>query len=209
MARRFQLHRATKRVDGTDRVNERVPVVEGDLDLKPFDTARVLLQLPYFDRLKLIARHRRPACEVGRQQVLRRRDKLAAVPEADRVAVPGMCAVDVAVLLTDINTPYARPVIVDHVRLIRQVDELVRVRLKQPARVTWRLAVGQAIILDLTQLLLLAPALLVGSFVCRRQHSFANLTLESGSRRLDEHLHVGVARGYPQTVPAWNGGERS
>src|SRR5215510_840360 len=105
-----------------------------------------------------------------------------------------MRAVHVLVLLTDVDASYPRPVIVDHVRLLRQVDEFVRIGLEQPPRIAWRLAVSQTIILNFAKLLLLAPALLVGSFVWRRQHAFTNLTLESGSRRVDEHIHVGVAR---------------
>ena len=155
---------------------------------------------------ELIARHRRPAREVGRQQILRVRDELVAVPEPDRVAVPGMRAVHVLVLLTDVDASYPRPVIVDHVRLVRQVDELVRVGLEQPPRIAGRLAVRQTIVLDFAELLLLAPALLVGVFVRRRQHALANLA--GKSRRIDEHVHVGIAGGHPQAVPARHGGDR-
>src|SRR5262249_43553619 len=65
MAGRFEFLRATKRIDGVDRFDERVLVVERDLNLEPLDVVRVLFQLPCFDRLELIARHRRPAREVG------------------------------------------------------------------------------------------------------------------------------------------------
>ena len=152
---------ATKRVDGADRLDERVAIVERDLHLEPLDAAGILLELPRFDRLELIARHRRPAREVGRQQILRVRDELVAVPESDRVAEPGVRAVDVLVLLADVDAADSRAEIVDQVRLLRQIDELVRVRLEQPARIADRLAVGETIVLDLAQLRLLAPALLV------------------------------------------------
>src|SRR2546422_11273795 len=111
-----------------------------------------------------------------------------------------MRAVHVLVLLTDIDASDSRTEIVDHVRLLRQVDELVRVRLEQPPRIAWRFAVGETIVLDFAKLLLLEPALLVSGFVWWRQHAFANLALESGSRRIDEHIHVGVAGGHPQAV---------
>ena len=74
--------------------------------------------------------------------------ELVAVPEADRVAVPGMRAVNVVVLLTDTDATDTRTEIVDQVRLLRQVDELVRIRLEQEARKARRLAVGQPIVLD-------------------------------------------------------------
>ena len=89
---------------------------------------------------------------------------------------------------------------------MRQVDELVRVRLEQPSRIAGRLAVGQAIVLDLAQLLLLAPSLFVGRFVRRRQHALANLAGKSG--RVDENVHVGVAGSHPQAVPARYGRDR-
>ncbi len=108
-----------------------------------------------------------------------------------------MRAVHVLVFLADVDASYPRPVIVDEVRLLRQVDELVRVGLEQPSRITGRLAVGETIVLHFAKFLLLAPTLLVGGFVWRRQHAFANLALESGSRRIDEHIHVGVAGGHP------------
>src|SRR5205823_7329717 len=90
MAGRFEFLCAAKRVDGADGLDERELVVERDLNLEPLDAARVLLQLPCFDRLELIARHRRPAREVGRQQIPRAGDQLVAVPKTNRVAVPGM-----------------------------------------------------------------------------------------------------------------------
>src|SRR5438128_4829409 len=119
-----------------------------------------------------------------------------------------MRAVYVLVLLADIDAPDSRTEIVDHVRLLRQVDELVRVRLEQPPRIAWRFAVGETIVLDFAKLLLLEPALLVSGFVWWRQHAFANLALESGSRRIDEHIHVGVTGGHPQAVPTRHGRER-
>src|SRR5262245_22660654 len=112
-----------------------------------------------------------------------------------------MRAIHVLVLLTDIDASYPRPVIVDHVRLLRQVDELVRVGLEQPTRIAWRLAMSQTIVLDFAKLLLLAPALLVGGFVWRRQHAIVNLALESRSGRVNEHIHVGVSCGDPQAIP--------
>src|SRR3989442_13913875 len=119
-----------------------------------------------------------------------------------------MRAVHVLVLLTDIDASDSRTVIVDHVRLLRQVDELVRVRLEQPPRIAWRLAVGETIVLDFAKLLLLPPALLVSGFVWWSQHAFANLALESGSRRINEHIHVGVTGGPPQAAPPRGGNER-
>src|SRR5262249_43732582 len=153
MAGRFEFLRATKRVDGADGFDEGVLIVERDLHFEPLDAARVLFQLPCFDRLELIARHRRPAREVGRKQILRAGDELVAVPETIRVAVPGMRAVYVLVFLSDVDTPYPRPVIVDEVRLLRQVDELVRVGLEQPSRIADRLAVGETIVLHFAKLL--------------------------------------------------------
>src|SRR2546423_5928770 len=102
-----------------------------------------------------------------------------------------MRAVHVLVLLADIDAPDSRTEIVDHVRLLRQVDELVRVRLEQPPRIAWRVAVGGTIGFDFAQLLLLEPALLVSGFVWWRQHAFANLSLESRSRRIAAHIPVG------------------
>src|SRR5262245_63099880 len=119
-----------------------------------------------------------------------------------------MRAIHVLVLLTNIDASDPRTVVVDHVRLLRQVDELVRVRLEQPPRIAWWLAMGKTIVLDLAKVLLLPPALLVGCFVCRCAHAFANLTLESRSWRVDEHVHVGVAGRHPQTVPTRHGSER-
>src|SRR5262249_54364669 len=104
-----------------------------------------------------------------------------------------MGPVFILVLLADIDASYSRPVIVDHVRLLRQVDELVRVGFKQPSRIAYRLAIGQTIVLHFAQLLLLTPAFLVGRFVWRRQHACANLALETRSWGLNEHIHVGVA----------------
>ena len=82
----------------------------------------------------------------------------------------------------------------------------MRVRLQQPPRISRRLAVGQTIVLDLAQFLLLPPALLVGRFIGRRQHIRPNLAGKSW--RVDEHVHVGVAGGHPQPVPARHGRER-
>src|SRR5206468_360102 len=113
--------------------------------------------------------------------------------KTNRVAVPGMRAIYVLVLLTDVNAPYPRPIVVDHVRLLRQVDELVRIGLEQPPRIAWRLAMGQTIVLDFAKFLLLAPTFLVGGFVCRRQNAFTNLAGEP--RRVDEHIHVRIAGG--------------
>jgi hypothetical protein len=87
-----------------------------------------------------------------------------------------------------------------------QVDELVRVRLEQEPRVPWRLAVRQAVVLDLAQFLLLTPALPVGAFIGWRQHTGANLA--GKSRRVDERVHVGIAGGHPQAIPARHGRER-
>src|SRR6266481_8591518 len=112
-----------------------------------------------------------------------------------------MRAVHVLVLLADIDAPDSRTVIVDHVRLLRQVDELVGVRLEQPSRIAWRLAVGETIVLDFAKLLLLAPALLVSGFVWWRQHAFANLALEPGSRRIDHHIQVTFTGRHPSPVP--------
>ena len=117
-----------------------------------------------------------------------------------------MRTVHVLVFLTEVDTSYPRPVIVDHVRLVRQIDELVRVGLEQPSRIARRLAVGQTVVLDFAKLLLLAPALLVGGFVCRRQHAFANLAGEP--RRVDKHIHVRVPGCHPQAVPARHRSER-
>ena len=100
------------------------------------------------------------------------RDEPVAVPESDGVAVPGVRAVHVLVLLADVDAADRRPEVVDQVRLVRQVDELVRVRLEQKPRIPGRLAVGQAIVLDLAQLLLLTPALPIRRFVGRRQHAW-------------------------------------
>ncbi len=53
MAGRFEFLRAAKRVDGADGFDERVLVVERDLDLEPLDAARVLLQLPWSRRTRI------------------------------------------------------------------------------------------------------------------------------------------------------------
>jgi hypothetical protein len=103
MAGRFELLAAAERVDGVHGFDEGVAIVEGDLHFEPLDVAGILLELPRLDRLELIARHRRPACEVGGQQILRVRDEFVAVPESDRVAVPGVRAVDVLVFLADVD----------------------------------------------------------------------------------------------------------
>src|SRR5438094_7056448 len=115
MAGCFEFLRATKRIHRTDGFDERVLVVKRDLNLKPLDAARILLQFPYFHGLELIARHRRPAREIGRQQILRTRDELVAVPETNRVTEPGMRSVHVLVFLTDVDTSYSWPVIIDEV----------------------------------------------------------------------------------------------
>src|SRR5215211_6779495 len=162
MAGRLELLAAAERVDG-------------DLYLEPFDVARVLLELPRFDRFELIAGHRRPPREVGGQQVLRVRDEPIAIPEPDRVPEPGMRAEHVLVLLADVNAADRRSEVVDQVRLVWQVDELVRVRLEQPARIPDRLAVGQAIVLDLAELLLLTPALSIRRLIGRGQHAGTHL----------------------------------
>jgi hypothetical protein len=62
------------------------------------------------------------------------------------------------VILVDVDAADAGAEVVDQVRLLRQVDELVRVRLEQPARIAGRLAVGEPMLLNLTQLLLLRSA---------------------------------------------------
>src|SRR5262249_24745511 len=139
MAGRFELFSATKRINSADRFDECEFVVERDLNLEPLDSARILLQLPRFNRLELIARHWRPAREVGWQQIFRARNKFVAVPKTNRVAEPGMRAVHVLMFLPDVDASYARPIIVDEVRLLRQVDELVRIGLEQPSRIANRL----------------------------------------------------------------------
>src|SRR5262249_44632505 len=108
-----------------------------------------------------------------------------------------MRAVHILVFLADVDASYAGPVVINEIGLLRQVDELMRVGLEQPPRITWRLTVGETIVLDFAKLLLLAPAFLVGGFVWRRQHSCGNLALESRSRRIDKHIHVGIAGGHP------------
>src|SRR5688572_33146979 len=118
MASGLELLPAAEGVDGAHRPDEGVPIVEGDLHLEPLDAVRILLELPRFDRLELIARHRRPAREVGRQQVLRVRDELCAVPESDRVSVPGVRAEYVLVLLADVDAANRRPEVVDQERLM-------------------------------------------------------------------------------------------
>src|SRR5687768_14283160 len=103
MAGRLELLRATERIHGAHGPDEGVAIVEGDLHFQPLDVIWVPLQLPRLDRLELIARHRRPAREVGRQQVLRVRDESVAVPESDRVAVPRVRTEHVLVFLTDVD----------------------------------------------------------------------------------------------------------
>src|SRR5687767_804713 len=103
MAGFLEIRAATEGVDGADGFDEGVSIVEGDLHLEPLDAARILLHLPRLDRFELIARHRRPAGEIGRQQVLRVRDKFLTVPEPNRVAKPRVRTVDVLVLLADVD----------------------------------------------------------------------------------------------------------
>src|SRR4030095_8202771 len=96
-----------------DRLDEAVSIVERDLHLEPLDAAGVSLELPRLDRLELIARHGRPAREVGGQEIFRVGGELVAIPEADRVAVPRVSAVHVLVLLADVDAAYPGPEIVD------------------------------------------------------------------------------------------------
>jgi hypothetical protein len=115
-------------------------------------------------------------------------------------------AVNVAVLLADVRAPDRRPEIVDLVRDLGEVDELVRVRLEQDARIARRLAAAEAVKVHLAELLLLAPASLVGFQVGGRQDTFADLALKSLT--VDEHFEVGVAGRLPQPVPTRHGRER-
>src|SRR5262249_56810169 len=101
-----------------------------------------------------------------------------------------MRAVHVLVLLTDVDAPYPRPIIVNEVRFLRQIDEFVRIGLEQPPRITGRLAVGETIVLDFAKLLLLTPALLIGGFVWRCQPAVPNLSLVTRSRRRTQPTHI-------------------
>jgi hypothetical protein len=58
----------------------------------------------------------------------------------------------------------------------------------------------EAVVLHLAKLRLLAPPLLVGRFIRRRQHSRAHLA--GKPRRIDEAVHVGIAGRHPQAIPA-------
>ena len=57
-----------------------------------------------------------------------------------------MRAVNILAFLSDVDASYARTVIVDEVRLLRQIHELMRVGLEQPSRIADRLAVGETIV---------------------------------------------------------------
>ena len=133
-------------------------------------------------------------------------DELAAVPEADRVAVPGVRAVHVLVLLADVDAADAGPKSLIRYDSCGRLMNSCEYGLEQPPRIARRLAVRQTIVLDLAELLLLAPALSVGLFIRRRQHSLANLAGKPW--RIDEAVHVGIAGGHPQAVPARHGRER-
>ena len=74
------------------------------------------------------------------------------------------------------------------------------------ARVTRRLAVAEAVVVDLPELGLLAPALSIGDVVGRRQDALADLALKSLA--IDEHLEMCVAGRLPQAVPARHRRER-
>ncbi len=108
-------------------------------------------------------------------------------------------AVHVLVLLSDVDTAYPGPEIVDLVQLMRLVDELVEYGSSSHRRYSGG-SQWVRIVLDLAQLLLLAPSLFIGRSVRRRQHALANLAGKSG--RVDENVHVGVAGSHPQAVPA-------
>ena len=201
-----ELGRVPERVHDVHGLHERVLVVERRLHLEPLDAAGVFLQLPDLDGLELVAGHRRPAREIGGVEVLRVQDELVAVPESDRVAVPGVRAVQVAVLLAEQHAPDRRPEVVDQVRLLRQVDELVRVGLEQEPRQAGRLAVAEPVVVDLAFLGLLPPAFLVGFLVRGRQHAFDHLAVEVAGR--DERAQMRVAGRDPESVPARHGRER-
>jgi hypothetical protein len=116
-----------------------------------------------------------------------------------------MRAVDVAVVFADIRAANRRPEIVDLIGDIGKVDELVRVGLEQDPWIAGRLAVAETIVVHLTKLGLLAPALSIGRFVSRRQHAGADAACEPLA--LNEDLEVCVAGRLPETVPARHGHE--
>ena len=68
-------------------------------------------------------------------------------------------------LLADQHTADGGAEVVDEIRFVRKVDELVRVRFEQETWHAGRLALPQAVIVDLTLLGLLAPAFLEGRLV--------------------------------------------
>src|SRR5688572_11841204 len=103
MPRSLELLRPAERIHGADGLDEGVAIVEGDLHFEPFDVVWITLQLPRLDRFELVAGHRRPAREVGRQQVLGVRNEFVAVPESDRVAVPRVRTEHVLMVLTDVD----------------------------------------------------------------------------------------------------------
>ena len=75
-------------VDGMHRFDESEFVIKSGLNFEPFDAVAILFEFPGFDRFELVAGHRRPAREIGGQQVLGMRDQLVAIPEADGVTHP-------------------------------------------------------------------------------------------------------------------------
>ena len=61
---------------------------------------------------------------------------------------------------------------------------------------------GKTVVMYLPFLGLLAPAFLEGFFVGRSKYPFAHFATEIAGG--DEAVHVGVAGGHPQAIPAWH-----
>ena len=159
------------------RLRERRRVVDPDVR----DERLVVDLLPDLDGLDLLRVLGLRALVLAAAQRVRVDDELAAVPEADRVAVPERIAVGLGDVVAAVRVDAANVVdhLVDQIRLIGRHDEIAQERLRHPARMTRRRAIAQVVELDaLLDVVELRdePPLVLGRQL-RRRHSIAALVL--------------------------------
>ncbi len=168
--------------------------------------------LPGLDHLELVARERHAADIVGRIHPLRPDHELVAVPETDAVAERKVLGLGVDVLGADIDAPRLVHHVVHEPGLIRRVHEFFDIRLPQPAWDTRVLAVRQAVVQLLAELLDFGASRPVLLIVWRRQHTFLDLRARFPRRRQravheENRGHRVVAAG-PEPAPRRDIGHR-